>query len=120
MHGREALMERRDGTRIYIMPNPTPLRDAAGAIVGVVNMTLDISERKEAELALAERDLQLALAGKAARVGSFAYDTSTELIQVSQGYTVLHGLPEGTTEIPRSRWRAGVHPEDLPAARRPP
>jgi len=114
VHGREALMERRDGTRIYIMPNPTPLRDAAGAIVGVVNMTLDISERKEAELALAERDLQLALAGKAARVGSFAYDTSTELIQVSQGYTVLHGLPERTTEIPRSRWRAGVHPEDLP------
>jgi PAS domain S-box-containing protein len=112
--GREALMERRDGTRIYIMPNPTPVHDAAGRIVGVVNMTLDISERKEAELALAERDLQLALAGKAARVGSFAYDTSTELIQVSQGYTVLHGLPEGTTEIPRSRWRAGVHPEDLP------
>jgi PAS domain S-box-containing protein len=114
VHGCEALMERRDGARIYIMPNPTPLRDAAGTIVGVVNMTLDISERKQAELALAERDLQLALAGKAARVGSFAYDTSTELIQVSQGYTVLHGLPEGTTQIPRSRWRAGVHPEDLP------
>jgi PAS domain S-box-containing protein len=114
VHGCEALMERPDGTRIYIMPNPTPLRDAAGTIVGVVNMTLDISERKQAELALAERDLQLALAGKAARVGSFAYDTSTELIQVSQGYTVLHGLPEGTTQIPRSRWRAGVHPEDLP------
>jgi PAS domain S-box-containing protein len=114
VRGCEALMERRDGTRIYITPNPTPLRDGTGAISGVVNMTLDISERKEAELALAERDLQLALAGKAARVGSFAYDTSTELIQVSQGYTVLHGLPEGTTEIPRSRWRAGVHPEDLP------
>ncbi|HEU0061651.1 MAG TPA: PAS domain S-box protein [Hyphomicrobiaceae bacterium] len=114
VRGCEALMERRDGTRIYILPNPTPLRDAAGAIVGVVNMTLDISERKGAELALAERDLQLALAGKAARVGSFAYDTSTELMQISQGYTVLHGLPEGTTEIPRSRWRAGVHPEDLP------
>jgi PAS domain S-box-containing protein len=109
----EALMERRDGRRVYINPNPTPLRDAAGAVTGVVNMTLDISERKEAELALAERDLQLALAGKAARVGSFAYDTSTELIQISQGYAVLHGLAEGTTEIPRSRWRAGVHPEDL-------
>jgi len=115
VRGREALMQRRhDGTRIYVMPNPTPLRDPTGAMVGVVNMTLDISERKEAELALAERDLQLALAGRAARVGSFAYDTDTELIQVSQGYATLHGLPEGTTEIPRSRWRAGVHPEDLP------
>jgi PAS domain S-box-containing protein len=113
VRGCEALMERRDGTRVYITPNPTPLCDATGAIVGAVNMTLDISERKEAELALAERDLQLALAGKAARVGSFAYDTGTELIQVSQGYTVIHGLPEGTTEIPRSKWRVGVHPEDL-------
>ena len=25
----------------------------------------------------------------------------------------IHGLPEGTAEIPRSKWRAGVHPEDL-------
>ena len=113
VRGCEALMERRDGTRVYIMPNPTPLRDAAGSILGAVNMTVDISERKEAELALAERDLQLALAGKAARVGSFAYDTDTELIQVSQGYAVIHALSEGTTEIPRSTWRAGVHPEDL-------
>ena len=84
------------------MPYPTPLRDDAGAIVGVVNMTVDISERKKAELALAERNLQLALAGKAARVGSFAYDTGTEVMQVSQGYAAIHGLPEGTTEIPRS------------------
>jgi PAS domain S-box-containing protein len=113
VRGCEALMERRDGRRIYVMPNPTPVRDAAGAVAGVVNMTLDISERKRAELALAERDLQLALAGRAARVGSFAYNTSTELIQISQGYAVLHGLAEGTTEIPRSKWRAGVHPEDL-------
>jgi PAS domain S-box-containing protein len=113
VRGCEALMQRHDGTRIYVMPNPTPLREATGAIVGVVNMTLDISERKEAELALAERDLQLALAGKAARVGSFAYDTDTELIQVSQGYVAIHGLAEGTTQIPRSTWRAGVHAEDL-------
>ena len=109
----EAIMERRDGARIAIMPNPTPLRDAKGAVVGVVNMTVDISERRRAELALAERDLQLALAGKAARVGSFAYDTLTELIQVSQGYVAIHGLAEGTTQIARSHWRTGVHPEDL-------
>jgi PAS domain S-box-containing protein len=113
VRGCEALMERRDGSRIYIAPNPTPLRDASGAVTGIVNMILDISERKKAELALAERDLQLALAGKAARVGSFAYGVSTELIQVSQGYAVIHGLGEGVTEIPRSKWRAGVHPDDI-------
>ena len=36
---------------------------------------VDITERKKAELALAERNVQLALAGKAGLVGSYAYDT---------------------------------------------
>ena len=39
-------------------------RDPTGAVVGVVNMTVDISERKQAEQMLAERNAQLALAGK--------------------------------------------------------
>ena len=52
VRGREAIIERSDGTRIPIIPFPTPLRDGTGAVVGVVNMTVDISERKKAELAL--------------------------------------------------------------------
>ena len=102
---REAIIERKDGTRIPILPYPTSLRDETGAIVGVVNMTVDISERKKAELALAERNLQLALAGRAALVGSFAYDIDTERIQISQGYAAIHGFPEGTTHIARGIWR---------------
>ena len=34
-------------------------------------------QRKQAEQALAERNMQLALAGKSGRVGSFAYDIDT-------------------------------------------
>jgi PAS domain S-box-containing protein len=109
---REMILERHDGTRIPIISYPTPLRDRRGAIVGVVNMTVDISERKKAEHALAERNVQLALAGKAALVGSYAYDTKTELMQVSAGYAAIHGFPEGTTEIARSECVAGLHPED--------
>jgi len=112
VRGQEAIIERLDGTRIAIIPFPTPLRDRTGAVVGVVNMTVDISERKKAELALVERNLQLALAGKIGLVGSYSYDTNTEFMQVSEGYVAIHGLPEGTTEIARSRWQANVHPED--------
>jgi hypothetical protein len=43
------MLERADGTRISVLPYPTPIRDATGAIVGVINMTVDISERKELE-----------------------------------------------------------------------
>ena len=85
----------------------------AGAIVGVVNMTVDISELKKAERALAERNVQLALAGKAGLVGTYAYDINTDMMQISEGYAAIHGLPEGTTESSRSEWKRRVHPEDL-------
>ena len=75
--GCEAILERTDGSRIPIVPYPKPLRDGSGTIVGVINMTVDIGERKKAELALAERNAQIALAGKVALVGSYAYDVNT-------------------------------------------
>jgi PAS domain S-box-containing protein len=45
----EAIAERPDGTKVPFIPYPTPLRDASGAIVGAVNMLVDISARKAAE-----------------------------------------------------------------------
>ncbi len=45
----EAVAERPDGSRVPFIPYPTPLLDAAGTVVGAVNMLVDISERKTAE-----------------------------------------------------------------------
>lgn len=45
----EAIAERPDGSRICFMPYPTPLRDAAGKLIGAVNMLVDITTRKQAE-----------------------------------------------------------------------
>jgi len=45
----EAVAERPDGTRTPFMPFATPFFDADGALVGAVNMLVDISERKRAE-----------------------------------------------------------------------
>src|SRR5262245_65924682 len=78
-------------------------------------MTVDISERKQAERALALRNLQLGLAGQFALVGTYAYDVGSERYQVSPGYAAIHGLPEGTEETNRAEWRTRVHPIDLPA-----
>lgn len=49
VYGAEALAERPEGGRVPFQPYPTPLRDASGALVGAVNMLVDISERKKAE-----------------------------------------------------------------------
>ena len=45
----EAVAERPDGSRVPFIPYPTPLRNAAGEVVGAINMLVDISERRQAE-----------------------------------------------------------------------
>jgi PAS domain S-box-containing protein len=52
VRGVEVIAERPDGTRINLLPHPTPLHDSAGALVGAVNMLVDITERKQAEEAI--------------------------------------------------------------------
>ena len=52
IRGVEAVMERPDGTRVDFLPYPTPLFDSSGALVGGVNMLVDITQRKQAEQAL--------------------------------------------------------------------
>ena len=88
--------------------------DSDGAAQRIVGANIDVTERKKAELALEERTLQRTLAERTTMVGTLAYDVGAEKIQISEGYAAIHGFPEGTTEIMRSEWQAGVHPEDVP------
>jgi PAS domain S-box-containing protein len=84
-----------------------------GKPVRRIGAKIDVTERKQAEQALAERDIQLTLAAKAGLVGTYAYDADTEIMQISAGYAAIHGFPEGTTEITRSECLSGVHPDDM-------
>lgn len=78
----------------------------------IVKIIQDTQEREQAEKSSAEHSLQRALAERAALVGSFAYDTHTDRIEISPGFAAIHGFPEETAEIPRSEWLACLHPED--------
>src|SRR5262245_2998940 len=100
------------GTR-YMHVSYTPDTDATGQIVGWVACITDITERKQGEQALYERNAQLALAGRAALVGSYAYDVKTRMLQFSEGYAAIYDLPDGTSEMTGNQRRALVHPEDL-------
>ena len=50
----EAIAERPDGTRVHFIPYPTPLLDETGAVIGGVNVLVDITDRKRAEGARAK------------------------------------------------------------------
>lgn len=62
--GEEVTIERPDGSSVTVAVNIDPLRDAAGEIVGAVNVFLDVTERKAAEERLLDRNRQLDLLGR--------------------------------------------------------
>src|SRR5262245_21391970 len=49
--GEEIVIERPDGSRLTVQAHARPMRDAAGAITGAINVLIDISDRKHAEQA---------------------------------------------------------------------
>ena len=50
IRGVEAIAERPDGSRVPFVAYPSLLRNSAGEVTGAVNMLIDISDRKRAEL----------------------------------------------------------------------
>jgi len=80
----------------------------------IARTSRDNRELQESELVLAERNTQLELASKSARVGSFSVDFSTGIVRLTPGCAAIYGLPEGTTEASRDDLRKLVHLEDLP------
>jgi PAS domain S-box-containing protein len=51
IHGMEAVAERPDGTRVPFLAYSTPFFSPAGEVTGAINILVDITERKAAELA---------------------------------------------------------------------
>jgi len=49
IRGMTAVAERPDGTRVTFVPYPTPLFDAAGNLVGGINMLVDVTETNRAD-----------------------------------------------------------------------
>src|SRR5262245_13468980 len=106
-------IQERAGRERWVAMEGTVVRLANGRPEQLLGVTRDITERKHAELTLAERNTQLELASKTARVGSFAIDFRTELVNLSPGCAAILGLPDSTLEISRDNIRKRVHPENL-------
>jgi len=79
----------------------------AGKPVRRIGAQIDVTERKRVEVTLAERNTQLDLASKTARVGNYAYNVTAEKFQVSEGYAAVHGLFSMASSWRSSRVGAG-------------
>src|SRR5215831_16244249 len=119
VRGREALLERPNGSLVPIMPCPAPLFDKQGRVIGVVNMQIDLTERKQAEAVVKESESRLADALAAGHVMAFDWNAVTGLTQRSDNAADVLGFNQDElTGSPRDIFLNHIHPDDRTGLRK--
>ena len=122
VEGVETQRMTKDGRIFDCRISSFPVRDAAGAIIGVASFTHDISERKRAQVALAASEAQLRealqrlqLATEAAKIGVWSWNFAGSSLDWDERMCELHAVTaeERRAGISYTLWRARIHPDDL-------
>ncbi|SHH69454.1 PAS domain S-box protein [Bradyrhizobium erythrophlei] len=77
----ETVRMREDGSLLDLSLTVSPLRDAAGRIIGASKIARDITERKRAEAALRDMQMELAHANRVATIGQLSASITHEVKQ---------------------------------------
>jgi PAS domain S-box-containing protein len=106
---------RPDGALLWLEESGRGKFNESGKMVGLVGMTADITERKQAEERLRESEERLRLAIKAGRMYAFEWDTETDVILRSeQSAEILNWIDDPTPDTGR-QFISRVHPDDREA-----
>jgi PAS domain S-box-containing protein len=111
----EESQTRASGAAAVLLTSKVPLRDSAGAVVGVVGVYQDITGRKRAEAALraAEKRLQHVITSSPAVLYTMRVEGSRlgGIAWISDNLRDMLGHDPAAAADP-GWWRANVHPED--------
>ncbi|MES2038894.1 MAG: EAL domain-containing protein [Pseudomonadota bacterium] len=109
----------KDGRWKWILTRGTVIqRDAQGSPIRVVGTHTDISERKQAEVALRESEERLRMALSATHQGLYDLNVQTGDAIVNPEYALMLGYAHDSFQENRKNWAARVHPADFPLAAR--
>jgi PAS domain S-box-containing protein len=108
----ETIRRKKDGTEIFISLTVSPIRDAAGTIIGASKIARDITASKRAEETLLENQLMLSMAMQSSRMGAWEQEFATEIVHWSEELEEIFGLGPGTSPGTRSAFYELIHEED--------
>jgi PAS domain S-box-containing protein len=116
VHHFETVRLRKDGRQIHVSLAISPMKDAAGQIIGISKIARDITEQKRAAEALRQAQAYLAEAQRISHTGSFGWRLSNgELFWSEETYRIFQydRTTKPTVELVLQR----VHPEDVALVR---
>ncbi|WP_435747095.1 response regulator [Nocardioides sp. SYSU DS0663] len=88
----EVRFQRRDGTALWVLVRESALRDASGAVVGVLHRITDWSDRRRELQEITESRRRLAEAHRIARLGSWSWDVVADRISGTPELFDLYGI----------------------------
>lgn len=90
----------------------SPLRDAHGAIIGIIESAHDITEQARLEAALQTANARLQQAQRIARIGSWQRDFATDRMSCSAQMSEICGWPAIDRECDFADFIALIHPDE--------
>ena len=106
---------RSDGTVCYTHAIGRPMMDESGRIFGLTGTALDITARKQAEMALRESESRFRAAFANAAIGMALSSVRTRcFLQANRAFCEMTGYSE--EELHGLGFREITHPDDIPAA----
>lgn len=112
----EYRMLKRDGTPVWAQLASSPLLDSQGCLKGVITVCQDISDRKQAEEKLKEREELLRLVLEASATGWWHWDLATGHVTADTQAKALFGLPPDA-EVSLDMFLRALAPEEVARVR---
>jgi len=106
------LIQNELGEQRILHTKKTTFQDANGQPQYLLAITEDITERKQAEQALLQREMQLLLALQAAQMGVWYWDMAANQVACSEGAEALFGLPVDSLGASYKNYLKRVYSED--------
>ena len=113
VRNKELVIERADGSRVVVMVNIAPIRNAEGEPVGAVNCFLDVTERHQAEERLRQSERRLAEAQQVARIGSWERDLRTNQVTWSNELYRLFDVKSAEVDLSYEQFLNRLVPQDV-------
>ncbi|AFY45908.1 PAS domain S-box protein [Nostoc sp. PCC 7107] len=100
----------------FLYGKAVPLRDYSGTVRGVIGAFIDITERKQAEEVLRQKQEWLDLAQTVGKIGSFEWNILTNVNIWSKELEAIYGLQPSEFGGTYEDWKNLVHPDDVAIA----